>query len=45
MHSDAATVTEYLASLPEDRRRAMKAVRTVIKANLPKGLVESMNWG
>ena len=23
----------------------MKAVRTVIKANLPKGLVESMNWG
>jgi hypothetical protein len=27
MHSDATTVTEYLASLPEDRRRAMKAVR------------------
>lgn len=45
MHSDATTVTEYLASLPEDRRRAMKAVRTVIRANLPKGLVEAMNWG
>ena len=41
MHSDATTVTEYLASLPEDRRRAMKAVRTVIRANLPKGLVEA----
>ena len=23
----------------------METVRTVIKANLPKGLVESMNWG
>lgn len=45
MHSDATNVTEYLASLPEDRRRAMKAVRTVIRANLPKGLVEAMNWG
>ena len=45
MHSDATTVTEYLASLPENRRRAMKAVRTVIRANLPKGLVEAMNWG
>lgn len=45
MHSDATTVTEYLASLPEDRRRAMKAVRAVIRVNLPKGLVEAMNWG
>ena len=45
MHTDATTVTEYLASLPEDRRRAMKAVRAVIRANLPKGLVEAMNWG
>ena len=45
MHSDAATVTEYLAGLPEDRRTALEAVRTVITANLPTGLVESMNWG
>jgi hypothetical protein len=45
MHSDAATVTEYLAGLPDDRRKAMQAVRKVIKANLPKGIVESMNWG
>ena len=45
MHSDATTVTEYLASLPEDRRRAMKAVRAVIRANLPTGLVEALNWG
>lgn len=45
MQSDAATVSEYLASLPEDRRKAMAAVRKVIRANLPKGIVESMNWG
>ena len=45
MHSDSTTVSEYLASLPEDRRKAMAAVRKVIRANLPKGIVESMNWG
>jgi hypothetical protein len=45
MQSDALTVSEYLASLPEDRKKAMAAVRKVIRANLPKGFVESMNWG
>ncbi len=45
MQSDAATVPEYLASLPDDRRKALGAVRKVIRANLPKGIVESMNWG
>jgi hypothetical protein len=45
MQSDAATVPEYLASLPDDRRKAISAVRKVIRANLPKGIVESMNWG
>jgi hypothetical protein len=45
MQSDAATVSEYLASLPDERRKAMTAVRKVIRANLPKGIVESMNWG
>ena len=38
-------MAEYLASLPEDRKKAMAAVRKVIRANLPKGIVESMNWG
>jgi Domain of unknown function (DU1801) len=45
MHSDAPTVAEYLAGLPEDRRAALTAVRTVITAHLPTGIVESMNWG
>ena len=45
MQSDAATVDEYLAGLPEDRRTALSAVRAVIRKNLPTGFVESMNWG
>jgi hypothetical protein len=43
--STATTVTEYLASLPEDRRAALKAVRSVIKKNLPAGYTETMQWG
>lgn len=45
MHSDAATVEEYLAALPEDRRTAVSAVRDVVNANLPEGYVESMAFG
>lgn len=43
--SKAATVTAYLAELPPERRKVIAAVRKVIKANLPKGYVERMNWG
>lgn len=45
MQSNATTVSEYLDSLPEDRRKAMSAVRKVVRANLPSGVVETMNWG
>ena len=45
MRSDAATVEEYLASLPDDRRRALAEVREVVLANLPGGYEEAMNWG
>ena len=45
MRSDAATVEEYLAALPDARRQAITAVRDVIRTNLPAGIVESMNWG
>jgi hypothetical protein len=45
MQSSATTVREYLDSLSEDRRKAMSAVRKVVRANLPAGVVESMNWG
>jgi hypothetical protein len=43
--SKATTVEEYLASLPEERRAVMAAVRKVIRRHLPKGYDEVMNWG
>ena len=45
MRSEARTVDEYLAELPEDRRDAVAAVREVILENLPEVYEESMNWG
>ena len=38
-------VEEYLASLPEDRREAITAIREVILKNLPKGYEEGIQWG
>ena len=45
MQSDAATVEQYLAELPSDRRPAIEAVRHVILTNLPRGFVEGMQYG
>jgi len=45
MRSEAKTVDEYLAGLPEDRREAISKVREVILENLPDGYEEAMNWG
>jgi len=45
MRSQATTVREYLAGLPDDRRVAIAAVRKVIRASLPDGYEEAMNWG
>jgi len=45
MQSKAATVVEYLASLPADRREAVAALRKVILANLDKGFEERMSYG
>jgi len=41
----AKTVAEYIASLPEDRRGAIKAVRAVVKKNLPAGYQEGIGYG
>jgi uncharacterized protein YdhG (YjbR/CyaY superfamily) len=43
--SAAKTVTEYLAELPDDRRATISRVRAVLRKNVPKGVVETMNWG
>lgn len=45
VHSEAPTVDDYLAALPDDRRAAISAVRDVINEHLPEGYVESMDWG
>lgn len=45
MTSNAATVDEYLAGLPEDRRAAIEAVRQVILEHLPEGYEETMQYG
>ena len=43
--SSAATVAEYLDTLPEDRRKTIQKVRSTIKKNLPKGYKENIGWG
>ena len=43
--SNAATVDEYLAEQPEDRREAIATVRRFILDHLPEGYVEGMSWG
>ena len=45
MRSEAVTVEEYLAILPQDRRDAISAVRSVILERLPDGYEEEMRWG
>lgn len=45
MRSEATTVDQYLAELPDDRRDAIETVRDTILVNLPDGYVEEMNFG
>ena len=45
MRSQARTVREYLASLPEDRHAAISTVRKVILKHLPIGYEEGMQYG
>jgi hypothetical protein len=45
MQSKATTPDEYFESLPEERKKAMTALRKVIKKNIPKGFKEAMGYG
>ena len=45
MQSKAATIDEYIAELPPERKDAISQLRKVIKANLPKGFKEQMSYG
>ena len=45
MTSTATTPEEYVATLPEDRQRAVQELRNVIRKNLPKGFSEAISYG
>jgi len=45
MQSKATTVAEYIQSLPDDRRKAIEAVRKVILKNLDADYEEGMQYG
>ena len=45
VQSAAATVEEYLAELPEERREVIARVRQTIQDSLPEGYQETMRWG
>ena len=41
----AKTVAEYLAGMTPDKRAVITAARKLVRANIPKGYAEFMNWG
>lgn len=45
MTSTASTPDEYIASLPEDRKAGVEALRQAILKSLPKGFAEGMSYG
>jgi uncharacterized protein YdhG (YjbR/CyaY superfamily) len=45
MKSEATSVEDYLARLPEDRRHVISAVRDVVNEHLPEGYEEAMAFG
>ena len=45
MQSKATTVEQYLSELPEDRRKAIEAVRQVVLKNLDKDYEEGIQYG
>jgi len=45
MQSKATTVSQYLKELPDDRRAMLKAVRSVVRANIDALVEEGMQYG
>ena len=41
----ALTVSQWLASVPAERKDAIKAVRDVVNEHLPQGYEETVDWG
>jgi uncharacterized protein YdhG (YjbR/CyaY superfamily) len=45
MKIEAKSVADYIKQLPDDRRSAIKKLRTLIRKNLPKGFKEQLSYG
>lgn len=45
MQSKAKTVDQYIDELPDDRKKVISELRSVINKNLPKGFSEGMGYG
>ncbi|HQY42527.1 MAG TPA: DUF1801 domain-containing protein, partial [Ferruginibacter sp.] len=45
MQSKAETVEQYLKELPEERKKVIDELRSIIKKNLPAGFKECMGYG
>ncbi|MDJ0976205.1 MAG: DUF1801 domain-containing protein [Planctomycetota bacterium] len=45
MAAKPTTVKQYVDSLPEDRRKAIRAVRATVNKHLPKGYKEGIQYG
>lgn len=45
MQSKAATIQEYIETLPAERQQAIEGLRKAILENLPKGFEETMSYG
>ncbi len=45
MRIEASTFEEYIAQVPEERKKAITELRKVIKKNLPKGFKEGFSYG
>jgi hypothetical protein len=41
----ASSVAEYLAALPPERRAVVESLRKAVRKGLPKGFVETLNYG
>jgi len=45
MPAKAKTVKEYIDNLPDDRKKVIKKLRTIIRKNLHKGFKEVISYG
>lgn len=45
MQYKASTPAEYIAQLPEERKPAIKKIRSILRKNLPNGFKECISYG